>query len=124
MKKSMRRTSHLNKAQTVVSRRWTTLEEHLRRLRFRPMATASDDEGYFNPFALLEKTYIPGTESAGTWQWIEQPDPIACQVIPESFALQAGNITEIMSFKGSTFDPPLAQVNYLLGNMEGLRPWV
>ena len=73
---SMRRTSLLNKAHTMVGRQWTTMEL-LKSLRFRPQATPSDDEGEIAPFALLEKTWVPGADTGGTWVWIDQQGPIA-----------------------------------------------
>ena len=130
MKKAMRRSSLLNKAHSVVARQWTMVELP-KPLRFRPHATPSDDEGEFAPFALLEKTWVPGADTGGTWAWIDQQDPIAYQVMPEVFAAQVGNFTEIMSYKGAQSDPPalgvankIALINASLGTIEGLRPGV
>ena len=62
MKKAMRRSSLLNKAHSVVARQWTMVELP-KALRFRPQATPSDDDGEFAPFALLEKTWVPGADT-------------------------------------------------------------
>ena len=105
----MRRISLLNS--TTMGRQWTTVELP-KPLRFRPQAMPSDDEGEFSPFALLEKTWVPGADSGGTWRWIDQPDPIAYEAIPETFAAQVGNFTEIVSYKGAQSNPPaLAEAN-------------